>query len=294
MNTLGLFGKHPRPGHVKTRLATEMGDDAATKLYAAFINDLAFRFRATGDRRVFGYWPRDATPYFSQFEKLGYELWPQPEGELDWKIISFFHHALSSLLKNDCREPQETSGFRHTDGSAGASPSLFQQTVSGPASQAEQGRELGSNEAVVVNATSDQDCRAVLIGTDSPTLPIEFIQQAFDMLRDVDCVLGPATDGGYYLIGLRRPAPLLFEQMAWSGPNVLRQTVQRASALGLTLGLLPPWYDIDNLADLQMLAGHIRAMTHAGQTHPCPVTAAALEQLRLLDRPAHSVQHGRA
>ena len=265
MNTLGLFGKHPRPGHVKTRLATELGDDAAAKLYAAFINDLAFRFRATGDRRVFGYWPRDATQYFSQFEKLGYELWPQPEGELGWKIVSFFHRALSGPVG---------------------------QTEQ--ASQAEPGSELESNEAVVMNATSDQDFRAVLIGTDSPTLPIEFIQQAFDMLRDVDCVLGPATDGGYYLIGLRRPAPLLFEQMTWSGPNVLRQTVQRASALGLTLGLLPPWYDIDNLADLQMLAGHIRAMTHAGQTHPCPMTAAALEQLRLLDRPARDIHRGRA
>lgn len=265
MNTLGLFGKHPRPGQVKTRLATEMGDDAAVKLYAAFINDLAFRFRATGDRRVFGYWPRDATPYFSQFEKLGYELWPQPEGELDWKIISFFNRALTGPVG-----PTEQAG------------------------QAEQGSELESNESVVLNATSDQDCRAVLIGTDSPTLPVEFVQQAFDMLREVDGVLGPATDGGYYLIGLRRPAPLLFEQMTWSGPNVLRQTVQRASALGLTLGLLPPWYDIDNLADLQMLAGHIRAMTHAGQTHPCPVTAAALEQLRLLDHPVYSDHRGRA
>ena len=259
MNTLGLFGKHPRPGHVKTRLATELGDDAATKLYAAFLNDLAFRFRATGDCRVFGYCPRDATQYFRQFEKLGYELWPQPEGELDRKIISFFHRVLSE-----------------------------------PASPTEQGSKLESNEVAVLTATSDPDCRAVLIGTDSPTLPIEFIQQAFDMLRDVDCVLGPATDGGYYLIGLRRPAPLLFEQMTWSGPNVLRQTVQRVSALGLTLGLLPPWYDIDNLADLQMLAGHIRAMTHAGQTHPCPVTAATLEQLRLLDPPVHSNHRRRA
>ena len=258
MNTLGLFGKHPRPGHVKTRLATEMGEDSATKLYAAFLNDLAFRFRATGDRRVFGYWPRDAAGYFSQFEKLGYKLWPQPEGDLDSKIISFFQHALS-----------------------------------GPARRAGQGSEPDQEGTVVVDAAPHQGCRAVLIGTDSPTLPIEFVEQAFAMLCEVDCVLGPATDGGYYLIGLRRPAPLLFEQMTWSGPHVLRQTVQRVVATGLTLGLLPPWYDIDTLADLQMLAGHIRAMTHAGQTHPCPMTAAALEQLRLLDRPVRDIHRGR-
>ncbi len=269
MNTIGLFGKYPRPGRVKTRLATELGHDPAAKLYAAFMDDLTFRFRATGDRRVFGYSPGDAARYFSQYEKLGYELWPQSEGELGWKIASFFKHALS-----------------------------VQSAGMGRVHEAEQGGNPDDEITVELTSASDQeitvdltpvgvpDCRAVLIGTDSPTLPVEFVQQAFEMLHEVDCVLGPATDGGYYLIGLRRPAPALFDHVAWSGPNVLRQTVQRIATAGLTLGLLAPWYDIDTLADLQMLAGHIRAMTHAGQTQPCPMTAAVLRELRLLDNPA--------
>ena len=224
MKTFGLFGKHPRPGHVKTRLADEVGADVAARLYAAFIDDLAFRFRAAGDHRMLGFWPADTVAFFDQYSKLGYELWPQPEGDLGQKMISFFKYAL---------------------------------------------KEEGS--------------RAVLIGTDSPTLPSEFVDQAFEMLNAVDCVVGPATDGGYYLIGLRHPVPSLFENVAWSGANVLVQTVQRATAAGLSLDLLTPWYDVDDLKGLQVLAGHIRAMIHAGQTHPCPVTAAVLDRLHLLD-----------
>ncbi|MEK6262830.1 MAG: TIGR04282 family arsenosugar biosynthesis glycosyltransferase [Planctomycetota bacterium] len=226
MKTLGLFGKHPLPGHVKTRLADEVGTEVATKLYAAFMDDLAFRFRAAGDNRILGFWPTDSVDFFDQYVKLGYELWPQPEGDLGQKIISFYKYAL---------------------------------------------KEEGS--------------RAVLIGSDSPTLPSEFVDQAFELLNEVDCVLGPATDGGYYLIGLRRPSPALFENIAWSGANVLVQTVQRATTAGLSLNLLTPWYDVDDLKGLQVLAGHIRAMTHAGQTHPCPVTASVLEQIHLLERP---------
>jgi len=224
MKTFGLFGKFPSPGHVKTRLADEVGEEVATRLYAAFVDDLSFRFRAAGDRRIMGFWPANTADFFEQYVKLGYELWPQPDGDLGEKIISFFKYTL---------------------------------------------KEEGS--------------RAVLIGTDSPTLPSEFAERAFEKLNDVDCVLGPATDGGYFLVGLSRPAPALFENIAWSGSNVLVQTVQRAAALGLTLDLLTPWYDVDNLADLQMLAGHLRAMTHSGQTHPCPVTASVLERLHLTD-----------
>ncbi len=259
MNTIGLFGKYPCPGRVKTRLATELGPEPAAQLYAAFMDDLTFRFRATGDRRVFGYSPGDAERYFSQYEKFGYELWPQPEGELGWKIVSFFKYALPGLNVGTRRD----QGVR-------------------------QGSDPDQEITVDLSPVVALDDRAILIGTDSPTLPIKFIHEAFEMLREVDCVLGPATDGGYYLIGLRHPAPALFDHVAWSGPNVLRQTVQRITTAGLTLGLLAPWYDIDTLADLQMLAGHIRAMTHAGQTHPCPMTATVLKQLRLLDDPAWS------
>ena len=224
MRTFGVFCKHPRPGEVKTRLADHIGPQSAVSLSAAFLDDLAFEFRTEGERRVLGFSPAGSAAYFGQFTRFGYDLWPQPEGDLGARMNAFFAETL-----------QDT-----TDTS-------------------------------------------VLIGSDTPTIPREYVKRAFDHLEEFDCILGPAMDGGYYLIGLRRPVPELFENIIWSGSRVLAQTVKRISEMGLSLALLPPWYDIDNLDDLWMLAGHIRAMTQSGQTHPCPVTATVLHKLRLGD-----------
>lgn len=127
---------------------------------------------------------------------------------------------------------------------------------------------------------SDRD-RAVLISSDSPTIPQQYVTEAFEHLEHFDCVLGPATDGGYYLIGLRQRVPELFQNILWNASSVLSQTVQRISACGLSLAVLPPWYDVADVDGLWMLAGHIRAMTRSGQTHPCPATASVLQSLRM-------------
>lgn len=103
----------------------------------------------------------------------------------------------------------------------------------------------------------------VAVGSDSPTLPTACIEQAFTDLERVDVVLGPATDGGYYLIGCRRFFPELFVGIDWSSPHVLRQTVERLPT-EIRLSLLPPWYDVDSLEDWQMLVGHLAAMRRAG------------------------------
>jgi rSAM/selenodomain-associated transferase 1 len=103
---------------------------------------------------------------------------------------------------------------------------------------------------------------AVAIDSDTPTLPVSFLQQAVDLLTtsDVDLVLGPTQDGGYYLIGLRAMHRELFEAMAWSTSTVLSETIQRASAKGLRVACLPPWYDIDTPEDL----GRLRAELASG------------------------------
>lgn len=95
--------------------------------------------------------------------------------------------------------------------------------------------------------------RAVLIGSDSPTLPQEFVREAFERLESADVVVGPSEDGGYYLIGLRRPIGGLFRDISWSTPRVFPDTVDRLRATGTTYALLKPWYDIDTLADLERL-----------------------------------------
>lgn len=106
--------------------------------------------------------------------------------------------------------------------------------------------------------------RVVLIGSDSPTIPRAAVETAFSKLANRDCVLGPSADGGYYLIGLAKPAPRLFESVTWSGARVLSQTIERIGQEQLSFDLLPVWYDVDTVDDLQMLAGHLAAMRRAG------------------------------
>lgn len=100
----------------------------------------------------------------------------------------------------------------------------------------------------------------VVIGSDSPTLPTSLIEQAFDLLTHTDAVIGPAVDGGYYLIGLRVPMLEVFDGIDWSTATVLQQTVQKVHELQASLAVLAPWYDVDSLEDLQFLYGHLQAM----------------------------------
>jgi len=105
------------------------------------------------------------------------------------------------------------------------------------------------------------DC-VLLVNGDSPTLPPEFLVQAIEVLRKAGdrLVLGPASDGGYYLIGLKRPHRRLFMEIEWGTDIVLSRTCERAAEIGLATTLLPEWYDIDDAETLQWLrdelAGH--------------------------------------
>lgn len=96
--------------------------------------------------------------------------------------------------------------------------------------------------------------RVVIIGTDCPGLTVELLDQAFAALRDCDLVLGPAKDGGYYLIGLTEARPSLFVDIDWGTSSVLNQTLARANSL--TLRQLPPLHDIDRPEDLAHLDYH--------------------------------------
>ncbi len=130
--------------------------------------------------------------------------------------------------------------------------------------------------------------RVVLIGSDAPDLPVRYIVQAFAELRRTDCVLGPAVDGGYYLIGQRAPGRAVFSGVDWSGAGVLDQTAQRIAVLGASLELLPPWYDIDTADDLRMLRGHLAAGDVAGRPPELPRTREVLQRLQgALDRLDH-------
>lgn len=101
----------------------------------------------------------------------------------------------------------------------------------------------------------------VIVGADSPTLPPSAVERAAGSLAAGECdvALGPTDDGGYYLVGLRRPAPDLFRSVAWSTPLAYRQTADNAARLGLRTLELPRWYDVDTPADLLRLREELSA-----------------------------------
>ncbi len=93
--------------------------------------------------------------------------------------------------------------------------------------------------------------RVAIVGSDVPSLTRELVRAAFDALGRSDVVLGPAHDGGYYLVALREPQPSLFADVAWSTPGVLEQTEARAAAVGLGVERLATLRDLDTLEDLR-------------------------------------------
>lgn len=131
-----------------------------------------------------------------------------------------------------------------------------------PCQEASVGTVLEASMAAFL--ASGHDC-AILVNGDSPTLPTELVEQAIAALRAPGdrVVLGPALDGGYYLVGLKRPHPRLFQDIAWSTPEVLANTLRHAEELGLPAMLLPMWYDVDEPQDFLLLQAEL-----AGQA-PC-------------------------
>ena len=106
--------------------------------------------------------------------------------------------------------------------------------------------------------------RTVIIGTDSPTLPLSYIREAFDVLTEVPVTIGPTFDGGYYLIGLSAQEDALFDNIEWSTSNVFGQTLARIKTASKQLSILPPWYDVDTPDGLEFLRSHLLSMKMSG------------------------------
>lgn len=121
-----------------------------------------------------------------------------------------------------------------------------------------------------------------LVNSDSPTLPTSILVEAARVLAPPGdrLVLGPAEDGGYYLIGLKRVHRRLFEDITWSTPRVLDQTEERAREIGLATTRLPVWYDVDDIGSLRRLNAQLRQATANGPAiHPACHTSAFLRFL---------------
>lgn len=197
-----LFLKSPMAGQVKTRLAAEIGPDAAAGLYRCFVEDL-----------------------ISTVDKL--------DGEL--KVCFHPPDAKSHL--------QLWLGERH---------SYMSQT----------GGDLGQRLKNSFACAFDEGfSKVVAIGSDSPDLPERFLREAFEKLESHDAVIGPSSDGGYYLIGFSKDSLVadVFAGIAWSTSAVFAQTRARLESQGLRVHFLPLWHDVDTRPDLAELAARNKA-----------------------------------
>ncbi|MTJ10266.1 MULTISPECIES: TIGR04282 family arsenosugar biosynthesis glycosyltransferase [unclassified Anabaena] len=112
--------------------------------------------------------------------------------------------------------------------------------------------DLGERmERSLISAFNQNVEQAIIIGTDCPGVNSQVLATAFEQLRICNLVLGPALDGGYYLIGLQPPIPELFTNIHWGTAQVFPKTVEKAQKLNLSIGYLQPLADIDRPEDLR-------------------------------------------
>jgi hypothetical protein len=162
--------------------------------------------------------------------------------------------------------------------------------------------DLGKRMRAIATAALASASCVVLLGSDTPTVPVEHVTAAVDAMaaptasrRAVEArrratttrhpgtaariVLGPSLDGGYYLLGLRAPVPDVFTRMPWSSDRVLARTLVRLRRARIAPLLLPTWYDVDTAPDVDLLARHLALYATFGED-PCPRTRRVLARLR--------------
>jgi len=130
---------------------------------------------------------------------------------------------------------------------------------------------------------------AVVLNADSPTLPTALLNETAEVLAQPGdrAVLGPSSDGGYYLLGLKKPHRRMFDDITWSTERVAEQTLERAREIKLDMHLLPEWYDVDDVDCLRRLHGEIcrprpvspQPDVRRRQPHYAHYTAALLDRL---------------
>jgi uncharacterized protein len=148
-------------------------------------------------------------------------------------------------------------------GSAGYFARVFPDLERTPQGNGDLGRRL---ERTFDDAFAEGATATAIIGSDSPTLPADTLTAGLAAVLRHDVVLGPAPDGGYYFVGVRREAwpraRRMLEDISWSSDRVLRETLAQLAGAVSDVELLPPWYDIDRIDDLRLAAGHAEPGSH--------------------------------
>lgn len=136
--------------------------------------------------------------------------------------------------------------------------------------------DLGRRMALALRDGLARAGQVCIVGSDAPTLPPAYIERAFSLLDAADVVLGPAEDGGYWLVGARRPCEAIFERIAWGTSTVLAETVERARAAGLAVARAGLHWDVDEPADLDRL---VRLLSVEEDEQLAPASRAALRAM---------------
>ena len=125
---------------------------------------------------------------------------------------------------------------------------------------------------------------ALLIGTDTPSLPAALLRASLEALRRNRIVIAPSLDGGYYAVGVRGAMPPIFTGIRWGSRNVFDSTIARLERADIPYSLGPAWYDVDRWPDVLLLAAHLRLLARSRRTgvSPCPATESVLIRLGLL------------
>jgi uncharacterized protein len=126
---------------------------------------------------------------------------------------------------------------------------------------------------------------ALLIGTDTPSLPTELLAVSLEALRRHRVVIAPSLDGGYYAVGVRGPMPPIFTAIRWGTRSVFDSTIKRLERAGIQYALGPTWYDVDRWADVLLLAAHLRLLARTRRrtvASPCQETESVLVRLGVL------------
>jgi hypothetical protein len=126
---------------------------------------------------------------------------------------------------------------------------------------------------------------ALLMGTDTPSLPSAMLATSLDALRRTRVVLAPSLDGGYYAVGVRGAIPPIFTAIRWGTRSVFDSTIERLERAGIPYTLGPAWYDVDRWADVILLAVHLRMLARTrprARPSPCPATESVLVRLGVL------------
>ena len=291
---LGVMIKAPRAGASKTRLVPPLTHREAAALSVCFLRDTAANIAAACESAesidgggaasgVAVYTPAGAEEAFEGLLPEGFSLLAQRGEGFGERLFNAADDLLRlgydslCLIDSDsptlptralaaaCESAERIDGGSAASGVAVYTPAGAEEAFEGLLPEgfsllAQRGEGFGER---LFNAADDllrlgYDSLC-LIDSDSPTLPTRALAAAVEELsRPGDrAVLGPADDGGYYLIGVKRAHRQLFERIDWSTGRVLQQTVERACEIDLDVALLPAWYDVDDSVTLARLCGEL-------------------------------------